>query len=103
MPIAYRYPYTPEGDLIDIGALPCPRCRSVSVSIFSHPAVGQLATCNDCGGRSRLSDFNDGIIDMERERKGTFQGVAPLHFERPSSDVILRQRPPAESAPGGDV
>ena len=103
MPIAYRYPFTPEGDLlIDIGALPCPRCRSVSVAIFSHPAVGQLATCNDCGGRSSLNDFNDGFIYMEREPKGTFRGIKPLRFDRPESDVILRQRPPQSAPAGGE-
>ena len=89
MPTVIRS-YFDEGMFIDLGALPCPRCRNRQPVIESHPATGQMVTCTKCGARGYLADWNDnGEFYLEKTKgKSCFHPVGVKVFKRPKSDII---------------
>jgi hypothetical protein len=88
--VVYRYRLAPK-IWMDTDALPCPRCRSQHLRRESHPAIGSMVTCLDCGGRDYLENWNDGEITLDRiEGKDSFAHNGGLKFERPESDKIVK-------------
>lgn len=76
-----------HGVVIDVGTFPCPRCRENDIENESGMA-GQMATCKNCGARSSLSNWNDGLITMDKiPNKSHFQVVHEL-FKRPPNEVV---------------